>query len=182
MHGIPFLGARVNLDIRRDAATLELIISNTGSENFDLEFAPAYPPCAHVDAAALDGKPVTWKTDDEYLDWHPRFAIPVKPGKTALNIRHHGRFWYAAPFVPPELAGTSANLKIVSEQWTDGGRKLLLTVSGRPSREYRLELVNGDLVASVDGAKRDGVAGLIIKIPEGTSNGYVDHRIAFTLR
>jgi glycogen debranching enzyme len=182
VHGIPFLGARVNLDIRRDAGTLELIISNTGSENFDLEFAPAYPPCAHVDAAALDGKPVTWKTDDEYLDWHPRFAIPVKPGKTALNIRHHGMFGYAAPFVPPQLAGTSANLKIVSEQWTDGGRKLLLTVSGRPSREYRLELVNGDLVASVDGAKRDGVAGLIIKIPEGTSNGYVDHRIAFTLR
>lgn len=181
VHGIPFLGARVNLDIRRDAHTLELTIANTGPESFDLEFAPAYPPCAHLDGATIGAQPVTWKTDDEYLDWHPRFQIAVKPGKTTLAIRHHDMFGYALPFSPPQLADPSTNLKIVDEHWTNGGKKLALTVSGRPSRDYMLELVNGERLASVDGAKRDG-ASLIVNIPGNGSGGYVDHRITFTLR
>ena len=44
VHGVPFLGGRMNLDIRRDASTLELTIGNAGSGSFNLEFAPAYPP------------------------------------------------------------------------------------------------------------------------------------------
>jgi hypothetical protein len=172
----------MNLDIRRDASTLQLTIANSGAGVVHLEFAPAYPPCAHVDSATLDGKSVTWKTDSEYLDWHPRFEIAVQPGKSTLTIRHHGLFGYALPFSPPQLAGRSMNLKIVSERWTDNGRRLVLTVSGRPSRDYRLELVNGDLLASVEGATREGPAGLIVHIPAGPADEYVDHQIAFALR
>jgi glycogen debranching enzyme len=182
VHGIPLPGARVNLDIRRDASTLQLTIANSGAGVVHLEFAPAYPPCAHLDSATLDGKSVTWKTDSEYLDWHPRFEIAVQPGKSTLTIRHHGLFGYALPFSPPQLAGRSMNLKIVSERWTDNGRRLVLTVSGRPSRDYRLELVNGDLLASVEGATREGPAGLIVHIPAGPADEYVDHQIAFALR
>jgi glycogen debranching enzyme len=182
VHGIPLPGARVNLDIRRDASTLQLTIGNSGAEVVHLEFAPAYAPCAHVDGATLDGQPVTWKTDSEYLDWHPRFEIGVPPGKSTLTIRHHGLFGYALPFSPPRLAERSMNLKIVSEHWTDNGRRLMLTVAGRPSRDYRLELVNGDLLAGVEGATREGPAGLIVHIPAGPTDAYVDQRIAFALR
>jgi glycogen debranching enzyme len=182
VHGIPLPGARVNLDIRRDANTLQLTVANTGSEALHLEFAPAYPPCAHVDGAALNGRPVTWKTDSEYLDWHPRFEIAVPPGTSTLTIRHHGLFGYALPFSPPQLAERSTSLKIVSEHWTDNGRQLELTVSGRPSRDYKLELVNGDLLASVQGATREGPSGLIVHIPAGATDEYVDHQITFALR
>ncbi|HLY15987.1 MAG TPA: hypothetical protein VKR61_02125 [Bryobacteraceae bacterium] len=180
VHGIPLAGARVNLDLRRDGSSLELTVGNPGSGTFDLEFAPAYAPCAHVDSATLDGKPVTWKTDEEILDWHPRFSVAVKPGKTTLKIRHHGMFGYAAPFEPPRLAEPSSNLKVVSEQWTDQGRRLALTVEGRAARDYRLELVNGDLLANVEGARRAG-EGLIVSMPGGSA-GYVSTRIVFVLR
>ena len=182
VHGIPVAGARVNLDIRRDARTLELTMNNSGTEVLHLEFAPAYPPCAHIDSATLDGKPVTWKTDAENLDWHPRFEIAVRPGKSTLAIRHHGLFGYAVPFSPPQLAERSSQLKIVSEHWADGGRQLLLTVSGRPARDYRLELVNGDVLTNVEGADRDGPAGLIVHMPPGSTDAYVDHEIVFALR
>lgn len=89
---------------------------------------------------------------------------------------------YALPFSPPQLGGRSMNLKIVSERWTDNGQRLVLTVSGRPSRDYRLELVNGDLLASVEGATREGPAGLIVHIPAGPTDEYVDHQITFALR
>jgi len=182
VHGIPLPGARVNLDILRDAGTLRLTIANSGAEAVHLEFAPAYPLCAHLDSATLDGQPVTWKTDSEYLDWHPRFEIAAPAGTSTLTIRHHGLFGYALPFSPPRLAERSMSLKIVSERWADNGHQLALTVSGRPSRDYRLELVNGDLLASVDGATREGPAGLIVHIPAGTTDEYVDRQITFVLR
>jgi GH15 family glucan-1,4-alpha-glucosidase len=182
VHGIPLPGARVNLDIRRDAGMLQLTIANSGSETVQLEFAPAYPPCAHVDSATLDGAAVAWKTDSEYLDWHPRFEIAAQPGKSTLTIRHRGLFGYAVPFSPPQLAGRSMNLKIVSEHWSDNGRQLVLTVSGRPQRDYRLELVNGDLLASVEGATREGAFGLVVHIAGGPTDDYVDRRISFALR
>ncbi|MGA2741729.1 MAG: hypothetical protein ABSG65_30365 [Bryobacteraceae bacterium] len=182
VHGIPLPGARVNLDIRRDANTLALAIANQGSEPVRIEFAPAYPPCAHLDSATLNGQPIAWKTDEEYLDWHPRFEIAAPPGKSTLTIRHHGMFGYALPFSPPQLAERSTSLKIVSEHWTDNGRQLELTVSGRPSRDYKLELVNADLLASVQGATREGPSALLVHIPAGPSDGYIDHQITFALR
>ena len=184
VHGIPFLDARVSLNIRRDASALQLTVENTGPATFDLEFAPAYPPCAHLDGATADGQPVTWKTDDENLDWHPRFTLAVKPGKTTLAIHHHGLFGYAVPFSPPRLAEASMNLKIVEEHWSDAGKKLTLTVSGRPSRDYRLKLVNGELAANVEGAQREGTNELIVRLPAAGDKdaGYVNHRIDITLR
>jgi glycogen debranching enzyme len=182
VHGIPLPGARVNLEIQRDANTLQLIVENSGSQAIHLDFAPAYPPCAHLDSAALNGKPIAWKTDSQDLDWHPQFEMAAQPGKTTLTIKHHSLFGYALPFSPPQLAGRSGNLKIVGEHWTDNGRRLELTVSGRPSREYRLALVNADLLASIDGAARDGASGLVMRLPGGRSDDYVDRQIIFTLR
>lgn len=182
VRGIPLPGARVNLDIRRDASMLQLTIANSGSEVVHVVFAPAYPLCARLDSATLNGQPIAWKADSEYLDWHPAFEIAAQPGKSTLAMRHHGLFGYALPFSPPQLGERSTNLKIVSESWTDNARKLVLTVSGRPSREYRLELVNGDLLASVEGATREGPAGLTVHIPAGPTDEYVNHQIAFALR
>jgi GH15 family glucan-1,4-alpha-glucosidase len=181
VHGIPLRDARVDLDLRRDANTLQLTIVNSGADTMDLEFAPSYPPCAHLDSATLNGQPITWKTEDEVLDWHPRFLIAAKAGKATLEIRHHGMFGFAVPFVPPRLAEPSVNLKVISEQWSDGGRKLVLTVSGRPSRDYRLELANAGSVASVEGAKRDGASGLIVNIPGGGAD-YAQQQITFALK
>ncbi len=86
IHGVPLPGGQVNLDIRRDAATLQLTVTNSGSKAAHLEFAPAYPPCARVDSATLDGKAVMWKTDQENLDWHPRFDMAAHSGKE--HARH----------------------------------------------------------------------------------------------
>ena len=180
VHNIPLPGARVNLDLRRDAHTLQLTVSNSGSEAVRLSFGPAYPPCAQIDGATLNGQSVKWKTESE-SDWHPLFVVTAPPGKSMIAIRHHGLFGYSVPFSPPQLGQRSMNLKIVSEHWTNNGRQLLLTVSGRPSHDYRLELVNSDQLASVTGATREGSAGLIVHIPSGSTDDYIDHQVTFNL-
>jgi len=182
IHGIPLPGAKVNLDLRRDASTLQLTIANSGAEAIHIEFAPAYPPCAHVDSAALNGQSIAWKSDSENLDWHPHFDITAPPGTSTLAIHHRDLFGYALAFQPPRLGEPSMSLKIVSEQWSDNGRQLVLTVSGRAAHDYRLELVNAGLLASVDGAVREGPSGLLVRIPAGPGDDYVDRQIDFRLR
>ena len=181
VHGIALPGGRLDLDIRRDASLLQLIANNSASEPVTVEFAPAYPPCAHVDNATVDGKPLTWQTEQDETDWHPRLEFTAKPGKTALELHHHGMFGFTVPFNPPRLAAPSENLKVVSEAWSDHGHKLVLTVTGRASRDYRINLVNAGLVESVAGAQRDNESGLLVTIP-GRGAGYADQPITFTLR
>jgi hypothetical protein len=169
VHRVPFLGGRIDFDIHRDASTLELKIENSGSQSFDLDFAPAYPPCAHVTGATLDGEQVTWKEQAESNDWHPRFTVSVKPGTSIMVIRHRGFFGYIVPFSPPRLAEPSANLKVVSEQWTNNNQTLELTVSGRPGRDYRIGLV---------GAKQGD--SVVVRMPAGASGEYVQQRFTIS--
>ncbi len=182
VRGIPLAGAHVDLHLRLDANVLALEVANTGPSSFTLDFAPAYPLCAHVTAAEVDGKPVTWTNESEYKDWHPHFLLTVGPGRTTLAIHHRGLFGYTVPFSPPRTAEPSANLKIVSEQWTNDGHTLTLTVSGRPSRDYRMGLVNTEELTGVQGASREGSDGLTIHMPAGTSDEYVNQQVVFSLR
>jgi hypothetical protein len=48
-------------------------------------------------------------------------------------------------------------------------------------RAYRLELVNGDLLAGVEGATRAESDGLIVRMP-GSGGGNVSQQISFVLR
>ena len=181
VHGVPLAGGRVDLNLHRDANELTLEIVNTGSRPAALEFAPAYPPCAQVTDAAVDGKTITWTRHAAGPDWHPEFALQAGPGKTTLTIHHRGMFGYTVPFMPPRLGERSSNLKIVEERWSSDARTLTLTVSGRRSREYRLGLVYGEQLANVAGASRDA-GGVTIHMPSGPSDEYVSQQVVFTLR
>jgi len=180
IRGLPFLEGKVNFEIQRDGTTLALTISNSGSRNFELEFAPAYPMCTKVNGATLDGRAVTWKEEQDGSDWHPRFTIPVKSGTTTLMIYDLGFFGYSVPFTPPQLAEPSSGLRVISEKWTDGGLTLALTVSGRPSKQYRLDLGNARRVSSVEGATQ-GSGALIFEMQSTGSDEYVAHVITIHL-
>jgi glycogen debranching enzyme len=182
VQGIPFAGARVDLRLRRDANVLTLEIVNAGAGSFTLDFAPAYPLCARLTAADVDGKAVTWTEESEYKDWHPHFALPVGPGRTTLTIHHRGLFGYALPFAPPHLGEPDQSLKIVSTRWTNDAHTLTLTVSGRPSRDYRLNLVNSEQLIGVDGASRGDNGELTVHMPAGANGEYVNQQIVFSLR
>jgi len=180
-HHIRFLGGRVDFDLHRDAGVLELKIVNSSTQSFDLDFAPAYPPCAHVNSATFNGVSVTSKDQRESSDWHPHFTVSVKSGTSTLAIRHSGMFGYVIPFDPPRLAEPSANLKLISERWSDDGQTLDLTVQGRQGRQYRIGLTGGDRVESVEGATRQEAGDLIVTFGGGRTQ-YVTGHVTIRLK
>jgi hypothetical protein len=173
--------ANISLQLTRDRDRLRLIATNTGRSAINMDFAPAYPPCAKILSASLDGMPAFWKTEVHATDFHPRFAFTARPGKTELQIRHSGMFGYAIPVEPPRLAEPSSNLKLTSETWSGQGHTLTLAVSGLAGHEYRINLVNADRVAATISATTDG-GDLIVRMPAGDAGKYVPRQITMRLR
>ena len=171
VRNVPVGTAMLDLAIERDASSLRLRVVNHGSENLEIDFAPAYPPSARVTTTG-------WTAERTASDWHPHFAIAAKPGESTLAIAHQGWFGYSVPYEAPQLGGYSGNLKVLSEHWSGAG-KLELTLSGRGSREYRLPLAGASLVSSVEGGKLQG-GELLIGFPKGSE--YTTQAVTIHLR
>lgn len=181
MRGVRIGSGKVDFELRRDDDGLRLAITNSGTAGLDLDFEPAYPACAEVMAATVDGRPVTWTREEENTDWHPRFRIALKPGRTVLELKHRGMFGYTVPFSLPRLGDASSNLKIVREVWREDGKELELSVTGIAARDYRMGLVGAQRIREVRGAAVVN-GGLAIHMPDGSAGGYVRQRITIELR
>lgn len=180
--GIRLPGARLNLDLRRNQNSLELAVTNSGQKNVEVDFAPAYPLCAQVVNATLDGVPVQWKIERQFTDWHPRFSFTAHPGTTRLVLKHTRFFGYTVALEPPRLAEPSSNLKVLSENWTDNDRILTLALSGRAGHTYRLKLTGAADLKSVRGAEREADTALLVTMPPGAIGKYVQKEVSLALR
>jgi len=118
-----------------ESGEMQLRIDNQTGAPFDFEFAPALSPLDRVQTASYDGAVLKWTEDKTPTDWHPRFQVQVKPGRSTLTARAR-RTGYVVPWTPPRLGETSSNLKVLSERWTADG--VDLTVSGLAGREYTI--------------------------------------------
>ena len=180
--GIRMPSGKVTLDVRRDRDSLELLVTNSGSKNIEIQFAPAYPLCAQVTSATLDGAAAPWKTERQLTDWHPRFSFVVHSGTTKLVMKHSKFFGYSVGLEPPRLAEPSSNLKVLSERWSDNGHALTLALSGLAGQTYRLKLTGGDELVSAQGAERDKDTALTVTMPAGATGKYVQKEVSLILR
>lgn len=182
IRNIPFENGKVDLALQASPSNLMLQITNHGRELFDLEFAPAYSPAARIGRAEFNGAPVSWTEERNALDWHPHFVVQAQAGQTRLIIRHSGTFGYTVPFEPPQLGAASQNLKVISERWSNNQRELQLSVSGRPSRQYTIQLTGSAAVESVAGARQMDNGVVEIDMPRGSNSEYVNQAIRIKLK
>ncbi len=182
IEGVRVPSGRLDLELERDQGTLHLNIQNSGSRSVAFEFAPAYPRCARVTAAEVDGAAATWETGEEAVDWHPRLRFQAHSGTTRVVLRHTGWFGYTIPRTPVSLAEPSSNLKVVAEQWTEASRTLKVTFSGLAGASYRLGLTGGEQLVSVQGARRENADVVVVEMPAGAPGVYVSGEVTFGLR
>ncbi|HXJ42252.1 MAG TPA: hypothetical protein VNH18_23435, partial [Bryobacteraceae bacterium] len=180
--GIRTSAGTLNLQLKRDRDTLNLIVTNTGAAPVDIDFAPSYPPCARILSAQVGKVAAIWKSEVQPTDFHPRFAFSANSGTTELRIRHAGIFDYSVPLSPPRLAKSSTNLRVLSERWSNQRDTLTLSVSGLAGEDYLLNTVGSDQIQAISGASRDGAGNLLFKMPAGDTGKYVRHSITIRLR
>ena len=173
---------KLDFELQRDRDSLQLTVVNSGSQAVDIEFAPAYPPCAEISQATLDGKPLTFQAERQPNDWHPQFVFSAHAGTTKVLVKHSRVFGFVLQTSPARLAEPSSNAKVLSENWTNRNNTLELVISGLAGHQYRLHLAGADQVASVKGATREGADSLLVQMPSGQAAIYVRQQVRIELR
>jgi hypothetical protein len=183
LRNVPLAAGTADFAFRRDTQRFTLQITNRGAEPFQLEFSPAYAPCAELRAADFNDAPVRWTNENNGPDWHPVFTLFVRSGENSLTVRHRGSFGFSVPLAAPEAGEASSNLKVVSEDWSDKGDRARLVVSGRPGTAYRVDLFGGDRLATIEGAELSPNRGfLTVRIPAAESEDYRTHTIDLVIK
>jgi len=180
-HSIGISG-KLDFDLHRDRDSLELTVINSGSKAVDIEFAPAFAPCAEISKAALDGAPIAWKAERQPSDWHPEFAFSAHAGTTKLVLKHSKVFGYVLQTTPARLAEPSSNAKVLSEAWSNQNHTLALAISGLAGHSYRLKLIGAEFVTAVQGASREGPDLVVAKMPFAPEGTYVRQTVKIDIR
>lgn len=168
-----------DFSFRRTGQYLILGIENHSTGPWKLTFAPAYSPYTELTAVTMRGGPLTFSRQQNGTDWHPVIDAEVPASGTNIRLDSKGYFGVDIPALPPQLAETSSNLKLISEKWLDGNKRLQLTLSGLAGRTYRLPVTGFEYIGRIDGGE---ITGDSIRVSMPAGNGYVTSTVDIHFR
>ncbi len=148
------LGAsQVDLRYRRTIGELALEVTQTGAENFALNFEPALSLRAKVLGVELNGHPIEFHVAANDSDQHVLVHLPLSGKTNMIHIRIKNDFGFVYNSTLPKLGETSQGLRFLSESWSAARDTLSVEASGTPGASYELSLWNPKQIRSMDGAK-----------------------------
>jgi hypothetical protein len=145
-------GSVVALQYRKSADSIQLEVSRAGSEDCNLEFAPAVSLRARVHRVLLDGKKIPFQVQTNANDQHVVVHFKVTNQPHTLTIDVQNNFGLTEPASLPLLGTPSRGVRVISETWTPDHNTLSLLVSGLSGETYNFGVWNPGQIASVDGA------------------------------
>jgi glycogen debranching enzyme len=162
---------------RRTLGTIVLETKRTGAGDWWVEFSPSLSLRATVVSAALNGRPLPFKVQQNGNDQHVLVRFPVREGPNTLIIRVKNDFGLALANDLPPLGSASHGLRVVAELWNSARNQLTLDVSGNSGRAYELAVWNPAQISSTEGAILTKQDKLQIQFPGETSEAYVHQKV-----
>jgi hypothetical protein len=162
----------INITNKLKNGEWKLIIEKKGGDEIKLEFMPDLFVGSEINSVTIDGKPIGFNVIQ-----HEQ-AVQLK-SEFAITSAHEVIVKYKPSVEIYLLENTTAigavndGLKIISKSFADN--KLFLDVEGKPGREYKLGVINENLIKIITGAREEN-GKLIIQIP-GEGNNFVKHQI-----
>jgi glycogen debranching enzyme len=142
----------VDLRFSRTADSLTLVAERKGSAELKMEFRPAISPRAQILGVTLNGRILPFHLEPHGSDQHLVVETNLTAGTNTLKIRLRNDFAVTHSAHLPVLGATSAELRIVSETWSDSRDSLALETQGLAGRTYALSVWGKEQIKSVDGA------------------------------
>ena len=173
----------VNYSKTDEGITLETGLTS-GSEECSVEFRPAISVKAKVLKVDLNGKAVPFRAEANGEDQHVAVTFPVKTGKNLLRIYTQNEFGISARSNLPRLGEASQGLRVISESWSPSKDQLTLEVAGAAGQEYEMDVWNGGLIQTVEGAelaRKPGRTTLRIQIPPSETESYPRKKVIIHL-
>jgi glycogen debranching enzyme len=139
-----------------------------GKNDCIVEFRPAVSPRARIQRAELNGKLVPFHVEAHASDQHVVVRIPMQDHKNSLKIFLSDDFSIGDDSALPPLGSISEGLRIVSETWSPTKDRLVLDVSGKAGKEYRLKVSDAGQIERVEGAEATG-----LNLSEGMGGAFI---------
>ena len=172
------LGAMsTDFQYHRTLDSIVLETRRTGTGDGWVEFSPSFSLRTTVVSAALNGKAIPFKVQQNANDQHVLVRFPIHDGSNTLVIRVRNDFGLALANDLPPLGSASRGLRVVSESWNSARNQLTLDVSGASGGKYELAVWNPAQISAVEGALLNKQDSLQIQFPGDASETYVHQQV-----
>jgi glycogen debranching enzyme len=182
IHNVHLGDTSADFKYSKNAGSIALEISRTGSGDCWLQFSPALGLRTHVLSVQLNGKPIPFKMQPNNNDQHLDIRFPLNTGPNRVVIRVKDDFGLSLTNELPHLGSASRGLRVIAESWDSSKTQLTLEVSGLAGAQYEMGIWNAPQISSVDGASVSKLGKLQITMPQGATDSYVPQKIVIHLR
>lgn len=167
----------MDFQYRKNADSVALNVTRTGTGDCWVEFAPAFSLRAKIVSVEMNGKPLPFKVQPNDEDQHVSMRFPISAGPNKLVIRTRNDFELVLANQLPPLGSASRALRVISESWNAARNQLTVVVSGVPGGEYELGVWNPSQITSVENAALTKQGKIRIEIPSDGGDEYVHHTL-----
>lgn len=145
--------AKADFRFARSAEELVLEVHRAGAGDCEVVFEPELSLRAEVQSVELNGRPLPFKLEVNGSDQHLLARFKAYGGPSTLHVKLRGDFSVSYASRLPELASSSAGLRILSEAWSAGHDVLTMELEGSSGRTYELAVFNAAQISGVQGGK-----------------------------
>ncbi|HEY3836745.1 MAG TPA: hypothetical protein VGL72_09240 [Bryobacteraceae bacterium] len=144
--------SHLDLSWSRTHDVIRLDVTRQGSDNCDLDFAPALSLRAQVRRVLLDGRPVPFHVETNSIDQHVRVHVPTSIATHTITIEAANDFGISPDNTLPPPGSVSLGARVTSERWSPDRSLLWLDLTSPAAGPGDLGVWNSGQIANVDGA------------------------------
>lgn len=171
--------AAFSFDVTRQKDRLSVSLHAKNAQGYALNFAPALGRGSRILAVRANGEAVEYEAAESGQVIQPTAEIPLKEDSILLEVDFVPSL-EILPFIPEtETGDENRDLKIVSVDWE--GSQMHISVEGLAGEEYRLAVLNPQVIKNVEGATLEN-GGLRFQMPSGQPGEFIPLKIIVRLR
>ncbi|MEW6196367.1 MAG: GH116 family glycosyl hydrolase [Bacteroidota bacterium] len=169
--------ATLNLTNKLKNGEWKLTIEKAGEGEINFEFMPDLFLGSEINSVTIDGKSINFEVIKHEQAVQLKAAFVVS-GKHEVVARYNPSVEIYLLDETTPIGATNGELKIISQNYS--GKKLSVQVEVLPGKEYKLGIINENLVGLINGAKETD--GILSFTAEGKADEFVKHEIKIEMK
>jgi len=167
-------GSTFSFRIKRSRDRLKILIRTENADGYKLQLAPTFAMGTDIESVTVNDLNVSVTLLEYSQVILPKIIYPIKSDSIDVEYRFRPTVEVLPPVLVSKVGDINRGLKIVSMKRT--GTRILLECEGLAETSYEIQLVNADLVQSVEGGRLQDDR-IITVFPSGQVGTYVRKRV-----
>jgi hypothetical protein len=166
------------IDVQKNKDSLIVHVRSENTGQYKLKFAPTFAAGTQVHSVTLDGRPVPFEIKTFSQVVRPISVFPINGKSHRIEVKFTPTVELLPVVTQSKIGAPNKGLKIIYVEREE--KKIHIYAEGLAGQGYTLSIRNPEFVKDVTGAELEEST-LIITIPKGEMDGFVNHHITIHL-